>query len=84
LVIKTSVLFIINSIVITGMEIIMDVESKSILVKVPLETYRRMKTVQTKRLLEALHHNGDKKIRLDEMALEAIEEKYADKLEETS
>jgi hypothetical protein len=62
----------------------MDVESKSILVKVPMETYRRMKTVQTKRLLEALHHKGDKKIRLDLIALEAIEEKFAEKLVEVS
>jgi hypothetical protein len=51
-------------------------ESKSILVKVSLQTYRRMKKVQTQRLLEALHKDGDKKIRLDLMALEAIEEMY--------
>jgi hypothetical protein len=65
-----------------GKEIIMDVESRSILVKVAVETCRRMKTVQTKRLLEALHHNGDKKIRLDGIAVEAIEEKFAEKSEE--
>lgn len=45
-----------------------------------MPTYMRMKKIQTKRLLEALHNNGDKKIRLDEMALEAIQEKYAEKL----
>lgn len=56
---------------------------KSILVKVPMETYLRMKKVQTKRLLEALHNNGDKKVRLDLMVLEAIEEKYAEKIVES-
>jgi hypothetical protein len=59
-------------------------ESKSILVKVPMETYRRMKKVQTQRLLEALRHKGDKKIRLDLMVLEAIEEMYPERLSSQS
>lgn len=52
--------------------------AKSILVKVPMDTYLRMKKVQTERFLHALRNNDHKKIRLDEMVLEAIEEKFAE------
>ena len=55
--------------------------TKSILVKVPAETYLRMKAVQTQRYIEVLRKKSDKKVRLDEMALEAIEEMYKDESE---
>jgi hypothetical protein len=50
--------------------------SKSILVKVPLATWRRMKTAQSERVIHALRNKDHKRFRLDEMALEAIEAMY--------
>jgi hypothetical protein len=48
-----------------------------IVVRVPLEEYRRLKTIQTKRLLVELHDKDSgrkaKKISLHDIVLEAIE-----------
>jgi len=54
---------------------------KSILVKVPMETWRRMKTIQSHRIIYALRNDDHEKTRLDEMALEAIEAMFPEKLD---
>lgn len=52
-------------------------DHRQIVVRVPVEEYRRLKTVQTKRLLNELHNKDDgrkvKKVSLHDIVLEAIQ-----------
>jgi hypothetical protein len=52
-------------------------ENHQIVIHVPVDLYRRIKTVQTERLLEALHsHKDSKRVSLHDIVIETLAEKF--------